>query len=84
MGVVLEFSGGFEPDELVLKTTIARWGYMVAEGSLNITSISGAIKWNFVMVALKSHPNPGSLFELSRHFRELEGIGGLQISHARN
>ncbi|TXT36843.1 MAG: putative Mg2+ transporter-C (MgtC) family protein [Comamonadaceae bacterium] len=84
MGVVLQFSPEFEPDEKVLKNTVAQWGYMVAEGSLNISSTGKVISWHFVMVALKSHPNPGSLFELSRHLREIEGVGGLQISHARN
>ena len=84
MGVVLQFSPEFEPDEKVLKNTVAQWGYMVAEGSLNISSVGKVISWHFVMVALKSHPNPGSLFELSRHLRAIEGVGGLQISHARN
>jgi hypothetical protein len=42
------------------------------------------VTWSFVMVALRSRPYPNSLFELSRHMRALEGIGGLQITHARN
>jgi hypothetical protein len=36
------------------------------------------------MVALQSHPSASSLFELSRHLRALEGIHGLQVTHARN
>ncbi len=84
MGVALEFGVGHEPDETVLKKTIAQWGYMVAEGSLNISSNAGTIKWYFVMVALRSHPNPGTLFELSRFLRQIDGVNSLQISHARN
>ena len=84
MGVVLGFKPGFEPHESVLKTTIREWGYLVAEGSLNITATQQAVHWNFVMVALKSHPEPNSLFELSRRLREVVGVDTLQISHARN
>jgi len=84
MGVVLGFTPGFEPQEAVLKTTIKKWGYMVAQGSLNISASQHTTQWNFVMVALKSRPEPSSLFELSRHLREVEGVDSLQISHARN
>jgi len=71
MGVQMGFSPGFEPSE-------------VAEGSLNITAQSHTVSWNFVMVALKSRPEPNSLFELSRKLRQVEGVDSLQISHARN
>jgi putative Mg2+ transporter-C (MgtC) family protein len=36
MGVTLKFTPGLEPDENNLKATIVQWGYIVAEGSLNI------------------------------------------------
>jgi hypothetical protein len=36
------------------------------------------------MVALKSRPEPNSLFELSRQLRQVQGVDSLQISHARN
>lgn len=84
MGVVLGFVPGFEPQESLLKSTIKHWGYMVAEGSLNISASQHTTQWNFVMVALKSRPEPNSLFELSRKLREVEGVDSLQISHARN
>jgi putative Mg2+ transporter-C (MgtC) family protein len=84
MGVVLGFGPGVEPNEAVLKSTISQWGYMVAEGSLNITATQHVVSWNFVMVALKSRPDPNSLFELSRRLRRIEGVDSLQISHARN
>jgi len=84
MGVKLGFTKDHEPDETRLKNTIAQWGYMVAEGSLNISSHGQEVTWNFVMVALRSHPDPGSLFDLSRRLRALEGVHDLQISHARN
>lgn len=84
MGVVLGFRPGFEPHESTLKTTIREWGYVVAEGSLNISATQHAIQWNFVMVALRSRPVPNSLFELSRTLRKVEGVDSLQISHARN
>ncbi len=84
MGVVLGFKPGFEPHESTLKTTILEWGYLVAEGSLHISATQHAVQWNFVMVALKSRPEPKSLFELSRKLREVAGVDSLQISHARN
>jgi putative Mg2+ transporter-C (MgtC) family protein len=84
MGVVLGFKPGFEPHESALKTAIREWGYIVAEGSLNISANQYAVQWNFVMVALKSRPEPNSLFELSRKLREVVGVDSLQISHARN
>ena len=84
MGVVLGFKPGFEPHESTLKTTIREWGYIVAEGSLNISANQQAVQWNFVMVALRSRPEPNSLFELSRKLREVAGVDSLQISHARN
>jgi len=84
MGVVLGFAPNFEPQEAELKDTIRQWGYMVAEGSLNISASQHTTQWNFVMVALKSRPDPNSLFELSRKLRELQGVNSLQISHARN
>jgi putative Mg2+ transporter-C (MgtC) family protein len=84
LGVRLEFGGGHEPDEFALKKAIAQWGYMVAEGSLNIACNGRVITWNFVMVALRSRPDPSSLFALSRHLRALDGVGGLHIAYARN
>ena len=84
MGVVMGFLPGVEPKEVELKHTILQWGYMVAEGSLSISASQHATQWNFVMVALKSRPEPNSLFELSRKLREVEGVDSLQISHARN
>jgi len=84
MGVRLEFAPGFEPDEARLKNAAATWGYVVAEGSLNIACSGPVVTWNFVMVALESHPSASSLFELSRHLRGMEGICGLQVTHARN
>jgi putative Mg2+ transporter-C (MgtC) family protein len=84
MGVKIEFAPGHEPDENVLKTTVGKWGYMVAEGSLNISISGQVITWNFVMVALRTHPDPNSLFDLSRHMRTIDGVNCLQITHARN
>lgn len=84
MGVSMRFQDGLEPDEAHLKATLRQWGYMVAEGSLNITANEHHVHWNFVMVALMSHPHPSSLFELSRQLRTVPGVAQLQISHARN
>jgi putative Mg2+ transporter-C (MgtC) family protein len=84
MGVKMEFASGHEPDENVLKRTVGHWGYMVAEGSLTISSTGQVITWNFVMVALRTRPDPSSLFDLSRHMRAIEGVSCLQITHARN
>lgn len=84
MGVMLEFASGFDPDETLLKNAIGQVGYMVVEGSLNVSFSHDTIRWNFVMGALKSHPNAGSLFVLSRHLRQIDGVSSLQVSHARN
>jgi putative Mg2+ transporter-C (MgtC) family protein len=84
MGVMVGFNPGFEPNEAVLKQTIHQWGYMVAEGSLNISAADHSVSWNFVMVALRSRPEPSSLFEISRQLRAIAGVDRLQISHARN
>ena len=84
MGIELSFTPHFEPQESQLKETIREWGYIVAEGSLYIAASQNAMRWNFVMVALRSKPEPKSLFELSRKLKQLDGVCGLQISHARN
>jgi len=84
MGVELGFQPGLEPDENILKTTIREWGYIVAEGSLIVCASNDSVSWNFVMVALKSRPEPNSLFEISRRLRQVTGVNKLQISHARN
>ncbi len=84
MGVELGFAPGFDPREAQLKDTIRQWGYVVAEGSLTISASNDSTRWNFVMVALRSKPEPNSLFELSRELQQLDGVCGLQISHARN
>lgn len=84
MGVNLIFLDGVDPQESELKSTLRTWGYMVAEGSLNISANERHVVWNFVMVALTSHPQPSSLFALSRHLRKIPGVAQLQISHARN
>ncbi len=84
MGVILTFEPGHEPRETELKRTILGWGFMVAEGSLNISAEQHKVTWQFVMVALRSQPNPSSLFELSRGLRGLSGVDSLHLSHARN
>ncbi len=84
MGVTLGFAPGFDPDEAKIKIAMRDWGYMVAEGSLNINADKKTVSWTFVMVALVSNPKTNSLFELSRHLRGLGGVDSLQIAHARN
>jgi acetolactate synthase regulatory subunit len=84
MGVMLNFKADFEPSEVVLKKTLRHWGYVVAEGALNITNNNDTVSWHFVMVARTSRPLISSLFELSRQLRLVDGVANLQISHARN
>ena len=84
LGVSLVFTPAFNPDETSVKQTMREWGYMVAEGSLNISADQHTVTWTFVMVALVSKPHAYSLFDLSRKLRELAGVDSLQISHARN
>jgi putative Mg2+ transporter-C (MgtC) family protein len=84
LGVMLEFANGFEPDETLLKKSMAGWGYALADGSLNIASSKNTIRWNFVLLARQSRPPAIPMFELSRALRQLDGIAGLQLSHARD
>ncbi len=84
LGVNLGFGAGVEPDEGPMREQMRSWGYAVAEGSLHITRNQHHVNWQFVMVALRSKPEPSSLFELSRRLRLLNGVDSLQITHARN
>ena len=80
----LTFTEGVEPQELSIKAAMATWGYQVAEGSLNISSQAQRVSWQFVMVAARPRPRTTSLFELSRLMRQLDGVDGLRLAHARN
>lgn len=84
IGVTLGFEPDLEPQEAVLRSTLAGWGYMVADGSLHITAERGQVHWHFVMVALSTHPHLTSLFELSRGLRSVPGVVALDLGHARN
>lgn len=84
LGVTLVFRPEVEPDEAHVKAQMAKWGYSVAEGSLQIASRDHHVSWQFVMVALRSRPEPSSLFELSRCLRQIPGVDSLQVAHARN
>lgn len=84
MGVTMAFVAGHEPREADIKLQLREWGYAIAEGSLSIQCEGDRINWHFVMVALRSWPDPSSLFELSRRLRRLAGVQNLQIAHARN
>ncbi|GAB4088691.1 MgtC/SapB family protein [Hydrogenophaga soli] len=84
MGVSLVFGASTEPDENLLRQRVVSWGYSVAEGTLQITRNAETISWHFVMVAQRSHPDPSSLFELSRGLQAVAGVESVQISHARN
>jgi len=84
MGVNLSYSDGVEPDETALKHAMREWGYMVAEGTLQIQRSQHQVHWQFVMVAVRTHPNPSSLFELSRGLQQVAGVATVKISHARN
>ncbi|MFC7459889.1 MgtC/SapB family protein [Hydrogenophaga defluvii] len=84
LGVTLGFGSGVEPDERGMRQLMRSWGYSVAEGSLHIARQHHHVTWQFVMVANTSRPEAGSLFELSRLLRQLEGVDSLQLSHARN
>ena len=84
LGVTLGFGSGVEPDERGMRQLMRSWGYSVAEGSWHIARQHHHVTWQFVMVANTSRPEAGSLFELSRLLRQLEGVDSLQLSHARN
>jgi putative Mg2+ transporter-C (MgtC) family protein len=84
MSVTLGYAAGHEPVEDALRQALLEWDFGVAEGSLNISTHQQQVTWHFVMVALRSKPQPSSLFELSRALRGLAGVDSLQISHARN
>ncbi|MEY5100737.1 MAG: hypothetical protein RJA36_3456 [Pseudomonadota bacterium] len=84
--VNLNFIPGMDPDERSIKASMREWGYAVAEGSLHIASQRQQVNWQFVMVALRPRPRAHtvSLFELARLLRGLDGVDGLQLTHARN
>ena len=84
LGVNLGFAAGVEPDEGPMREQMRAWGYTVAEGSLHIARNDHRVHWQFVMVALRSKPEPSSLFELSRRLRQIDGVDSLQLTHARN
>ena len=79
LGVNLGFAAGVEPNELPMREQMRGWGYAVAEGSLHISRNDHRVQWQFVMVALRSKPEPSSLFELSRCLRQLEGVDSLHL-----
>ena len=83
-GVTLGFLPGHEPDHHAIKAAMHDWGYAMAEGSLHITFQHGQVSWQFVLVALQTHPRAVSRFELARLLRALDGVDGLQLTHARN
>lgn len=84
LGVTLTFAEHTDPADTKIKQQMREWGYQLAEGSLRIESSSHQITWQFVMVAQHSRPQAVSLFELSRRLRQLDGVVGLRIAHARN
>lgn len=83
-GVTLGFLPGHEPDDHAIKAAMHDWGYAMAEGSLHITLLQAQVSWQFVLVARQARPRAVSLFELARLLRGLEGVDGLQLTHARN
>ena len=83
-GVTLGFLPGHEPDDHAIKALMHDWGYAMAEGSLHITLQHGQVSWQFVLVALQTRPPTVSLFALARLLRGIEGVDGLQLTHARN
>jgi len=80
----LTFAEGVFPEEASIKQAMQVWGYRVADGSLSVHCQGQQVSWQFVMVAVRPRPAITSLFELSRLLRQLEGVEGLRLAHARN
>ncbi len=84
VGATLTFAEGHRPDEHQVRHAMGTWGYLLADGSLQIVSRPGHLSWQFVMVANCSEPPAATLFELERHWRDLPGVAAVQLAHARN
>mgnify|MGYP000382040964 CR=1 FL=1 len=84
VGATLTFAEGHRPDEHQVRQAMRTWGYLLADGSLQIVSRPGHLSWQFVMVANCSEPPAATLFELERHWRDLPGVAAVQLAHARN
>ena len=84
VGVVVKFHEGQCPHESDVRAAMKDWGYVMAEGSMHITSNGQQTGWRFVMVATRSVPPASSLFDLSRLLRDLPGVAEVEVMHARN
>ena len=59
-------------------------GQLWAERGGVLLLLAGALLASIVLVALQTRPPTVSLFALARLLRGIEGVDGLQLTHARN
>jgi putative Mg2+ transporter-C (MgtC) family protein len=83
VAVLLKFKENFVPDEKALRQVAHARGYVVAGGTIAISSSQSCAEWKFVAVAL-SRQKMGTISELATEMSQLNGVTAYQLGYARN
>jgi putative Mg2+ transporter-C (MgtC) family protein len=83
LAITLQFRRDFIPDEIELKKLALERGYIIASGSISISSVDGALEWRFVAVAL-NRKSGAPITEIARELSQRQSIVRFHLSHARN
>jgi putative Mg2+ transporter-C (MgtC) family protein len=83
LAITLQFRPDFIPDETELKKLALERGYIIASGSISISSTDGALEWRFVAVAL-NRKSGAPITEIARELSQRKSIVRFHLSHARN
>jgi putative Mg2+ transporter-C (MgtC) family protein len=83
LAITLQFRRDFIPDEVELKKLALARGYIIASGSISISSVDGALEWRFVAVAL-NRKSGAPITEIARELSQRQSIVRFHLSHARN
>lgn len=83
VAVTLKFRENFVPNEKELRLATRARGYVVAGGSIAISSSQACVEWRFVAVALSRH-QMSTLPDLAAEISNLAGVTAYQLGYARN
>ena len=83
VAISLQFRSEFKPVFSVLCDMAAARGYDVAEGTLSVSCLGGALEWRFVAVA-QQRRNMVTIAELAGDLARFDGVQGFQLNYARN
>ncbi|HYD78924.1 MAG TPA: MgtC/SapB family protein [Paucimonas sp.] len=83
VAITLQFKRDHMPEEAELRKLALERGYIIATGSISISSVDGSLEWRFVAVALNRHSG-APISELARELSRRNGIERFHLSHARN